>query len=82
MDFAGLILSEAVRRQCSTRAQQSSKPGRQIVTFLLLANVTLWLMDTFMTHNSIAHEVQLGFFGTLAWGIVARISLPLLVFYR
>ena len=53
-------MAEAGRRICSTRGQQYSKPGRQLITFLLFANITLWIMDTFMTtHNWITQEIQL-----------------------
>ena len=77
-----MIISEASRRACSTRSQQVAKPGRQLITFLLFANITLWILDTFMTHNWITQEMQLSFYGLLAWGIISRISLPLLIFYR
>ncbi|XP_059078966.1 proton channel OtopLc-like [Tigriopus californicus] len=78
----GLIMTEAGRRICSTRMQQYVKPGRQLITFLLFANITLWIIDTFMTHSWITQGVQLQFYGLLAWGIISRISIPLLVFYR
>eukprot|EP00095_Tigriopus_kingsejongensis_P005021 maker-scaffold139_size317827-snap-gene-2.23 protein:Tk05021 transcript:maker-scaffold139_size317827-snap-gene-2.23-mRNA-1 annotation:"hypothetical protein DAPPUDRAFT_301543" len=78
----GLIMSEAGRRICSNRMQQYVKPGRQLITFLLFANITLWILDTFMTHSWITQGVQLQFYGLLAWGIISRISLPLLIFYR
>ena len=71
-----------VSRICTTRAQQQAKPGRQIITFMLFANITLWVLDTFMTHRDITQGVQTQFFGLLAWGIISRISLPLLIFYR
>ena len=77
-----MIISEASRRVCTTRAQQQAKPGRQIITFMLFANITLWVLDTFMTHRDITQGVQTQFFGLLAWGIISRISLPLLIFYR
>ena len=79
---SGMIISEASRRICATRAQQSAKPGRQIITFMLFANITLWVLDTFMSHRDITQGVQTQFYGLLAWGIISRISLPLLIFYR
>ena len=77
-----MFIAEAGKRVCSSRYQMLFKPGRQIVTFLLFANVTLWLLDTFMSHNWMTQELQFSFYGYLAWGIVSRLSLPLLVFYR
>lgn len=82
VSFQSMIISEASRRICTTRAQQQAKPGRQIITFMLFANITLWVLDTFMTHRDITQGVQTQFFGLLAWGIISRISLPLLIFYR
>ena len=76
------IIAESGRRICATRSQQYAKPGRQLITFLLFANITLWILDTFMTHNWITQEIQLNFYGLLAWGVISRISLPLLIFYR
>ena len=80
--LSGMIISETSRRVCTTRAQQAAKPGRQIITFLLFANITLWVLDTFMSHRDITQGVQTEFYGLLAWGIISRISLPLLIFYR
>lgn len=82
VSLQGMIISEASRRICATRAQQSAKPGRQIITFMLFANITLWVLDTFMSHRDITQGVQTQFYGLLAWGIISRISLPLLIFYR
>lgn len=77
-----MIMAEAGRRICATKKQQAAKPGRQIVTFLLFANITLWILDTFMAHNGINQELQMGFYGLLAWSLISRLSLPLLVLYR
>ena len=77
-----MFIAEASRRVCSSRYQMLFKPGRQIVTFLLFVNVTMWLLDTFMTHNWLTQELHFSFYGFLAWGIVSRLSLPLLVFFR
>nr|CAH0107979.1 unnamed protein product [Daphnia galeata] len=78
----GMFIAEASKRVCTSRYQMLFKPGRQIVTFLLFANITLWLLDTFMTHNWMTQELHFSFYGFLAWGIISRLALPLLVFYR
>ena len=75
-------MAETGGRICNTRSQQAAKPGRQLITFLLFANITLWILDTFMTHNWVTQEIQLNFYGLLAWGVISRISLPLMIFYR
>ncbi|XP_023218260.1 otopetrin-2-like [Centruroides sculpturatus] len=59
-----------------------SKPGRQIVTFLVFANLVLWLMESFLTQDRLATQLQMQFYGDLPWGVLSRIALPLVVFYR
>lgn len=76
------LIGEALRRISITRHQLLTKPGRQVITFLLCCNATLWAFDSFVTQSWLSQELQLRFLGVLAWGVLSRISLPLLVFYR
>jgi len=48
----GMFIAEANKRVCTSRYQMLFKPARQIVTFLLFANITLWILDLFMPPNS------------------------------
>lgn len=82
VSLQGMLVAEASRRTCTSRYQMLTKPGRQVITFLLFANITLWILDTFMTHTRISQHFQFSFYGTLAWGIISRISVPLLILYR
>lgn len=76
------LLAEVSRRHCSTRAQVLSRPGRQIITCLLCLNAVMWVFDSLVTFSWVSQELQLNFFGVLAWGVISRMSLPLLVLYR
>ncbi|XP_076179599.1 proton channel OtopLc isoform X1 [Ptiloglossa arizonensis] len=76
------LIAEALKRSCITRFQIIAKPARQVITFLLFSNSVLWAFDTVITQNWISQELQLRFFGVLAWGVISRIGLPLLIFYR
>ena len=76
------LIAETSKRSCITRFQMIAKPGRQAVTFLLFSNAVLWAFDTVVTQNWVSQEIQLRFFGVLCWGIISRICLPLVVFYR
>ena len=78
----GMIISETSRRVCTTRAQQAAKPGRQIITFLHSSNITLWVLDTFMSHRNITQGIQTRLYELLAWGIISRISHQLLIFIK
>lgn len=35
-----------------------NKPGRQIVTFLLICNITMWILFTFESQKVVANPVQ------------------------
>ncbi|EFX62591.1 hypothetical protein DAPPUDRAFT_37346, partial [Daphnia pulex] len=50
--------------------------------FLLITNMTLWLVYTFEMQKVEANPVQLNFYGFLPWSIVQCMSLPLYIFYR
>ena len=77
-----LFISDMSRRRVNSIEQDREKPGRQSVTFLLITNLTLWLVYTFEMQKVEANPVQLNFYGFLPWAIVQRISLPLCIFYR
>ncbi|KAL0273350.1 UNVERIFIED_CONTAM: hypothetical protein PYX00_006039 [Menopon gallinae] len=76
------LISEGIRRTSLTRNQILTKPARQIITFLLFSNAVLWAFDTFVVHSWMSQELQLRFYGVLVWGVISRIGLPLLVFFR
>ncbi|XP_050430250.1 proton channel OtopLc-like isoform X2 [Adelges cooleyi] len=76
------LIAEACRRSSWSRHQLFTKPGRQVITYLLCSNMALWLFDSFITQSWMSQERQLRFMGLLSWGLLSRISLPLLVFYR
>jgi len=42
-----LFITDAQRRRISTSGQNANKPGRQVITFLLLCNMTMWVIYTF-----------------------------------
>lgn len=77
-----MFISDMTRRRVSNAEQDRTKPGRQTVTFLLISNLTLWLVYTFEMQKVEANPVQVNFYGFLPWAIVQRISLPLCIFYR
>lgn len=68
------MLDEICRRQCSSRGQMVSRPGRQIVTCLLCLNGVMWVFDSLVTFSWVAQELQLNFYGVLTWGVISRVS--------
>ena len=77
-----LYISDMTRRSVKTAEDNREKPGRQSVTFLLITNMTLWLVYTFEMQKVLANPVQLNFYGFLPWAIIQRLTIPLCIFYR
>ncbi|KFM81974.1 hypothetical protein X975_05114, partial [Stegodyphus mimosarum] len=68
---------------CSAKCKhEGSRPGRQIVTFLAFTNLVLWITESFTDHNHVSSQLQLQFFGLIPWGLISRLLLPLVMFYR
>ncbi|KAK9497805.1 hypothetical protein O3M35_003727 [Rhynocoris fuscipes] len=77
------LIQEATRRSARpTRTSLIIRPAKQILTFLFCTNISLWALDTFVTQNWIVQELQLRYIGVLGWGVISRITLPLIMFYR
>ncbi|XP_062612022.1 proton channel OtopLc-like [Saccostrea cucullata] len=66
----------------SAHPQQVNKPGREFVTFLLLCNFCMWVVNTFETIRPEHNAVQIAVYGEEAWAIFVHISIPLAIFYR
>ena len=70
-------------RFVTSEKEVEEKPGRQVVTFLLVCNLAMWMMNTLETNRADSHPIQAEFFGGhLAWPIITHISMPLAIFYR
>lgn len=77
-----LFISDVSRRRVHLPEHDRSKPGRQIVTFLLICNVTMWVIYTFEAQKVAANPVQIDFYGYLPWALVQRFTIPLCIFHR
>ncbi|KAK7074063.1 hypothetical protein SK128_007081 [Halocaridina rubra] len=77
-----IFILDASRRCCYNQDQLERKPGREMVTFLLVCNLAMWAINTFETSRADAHPTQLNFYGIWAWTIISHISMPLAIFYR
>ncbi|XP_058443302.1 proton channel OtopLc-like isoform X2 [Malaya genurostris] len=77
-----LFILNAVWRKCRGAQQNRSKPGREIVTFLLVANMAMWFINTLVKGRASFRPTHLEFFGTWAWTVITHVSMPLAIFYR
>ena len=74
--FINLILAHV------RRGEDLSHPGRQATTFLILANFSLWLVNTFELQKREATKVEAAVYGELTWLWLERVTLPLVIFFR
>ncbi|BFZ11337.1 hypothetical protein BsWGS_14377 [Bradybaena similaris] len=72
----------ALRASARDNEQLRTKPGRECVTFLLICNFALWVINTFETQRLEHNQTQVDFYGTTAWSIFSHISVPLGIYFR
>ncbi|KAK9727735.1 Otopetrin [Popillia japonica] len=77
-----LFIADVSRRRVHLPEHDRSKPGRQVVTFLLICNITMWIIYTFEMQKVEANPELIEFYGFLTWALVQRIALPLCIFHR
>ena len=61
-----------------TSGQLRRKPGRQVVSFLLVVNITLWIVNIIHTSQTSLDVTE----GVWFWSTVIKLSLPLCILYR
>ncbi|XP_055371552.1 proton channel OtopLc isoform X5 [Condylostylus longicornis] len=80
--FQTMFILDASRRQAVSPEHMRRKPGREIVTFMLVANLAMWAISTLEKSRAESHPIQLNFYGLWAWTIITHVSMPLAIFYR
>ena len=76
------MIVDGLRRCSDSRDNQTLKPGRNLVTFLLVANLTIYLWDTVEVKTSGYSKGRKSYYGDEFWTIVSHMTLPLTIFYR
>ena len=76
------LILEASRRQAGLMEHEIKKPGRSIITFLLVLNLAMWIVNTFGRKLAENHDIFQAYYTGLAWKIITHLSLPLIIFYR
>ena len=59
-----------------------AKPGRSLVTILILIDLSLWLFQTFSAKKYDMNIVQIGYYDIIFWSIISSINTPLIIFFR
>ncbi|XP_008558208.1 proton channel OtopLc [Microplitis demolitor] len=85
-DFIALIQSTSqtllVKIAWRRRSSSTRKPGKEIVTFLIVVNIALWAVNTLEKSRADVRPDHLKFFGVWAWTIITHVSMPLAIFFR
>jgi len=76
-----LLTISGLRRYPLSQHHLDEMPGRGVITFLIVANVTVWICRTALV-KAISSDTMISFYTTLPWLLLANINLPLLLFYR
>lgn len=69
-------------RRCRNLDQTRNKPGRQLITFLIIANMAMWAVNALEKNRAEFRPTHLKFYGDWAWTIITHVSMPLAIFYR
>ena len=77
-----IFILNAWWRRTKGHLQDRTKPGREIITFLLVANMAIWFINTLIKNRAGFRHSHLDFFGVWAWTIITHTSMPLAIFYR
>ena len=77
-----VVLIDGLHRQARSAEQEADKPGRSLVSFHIIVNFGLWIVNTFMLKSLHHLEIVNQFYGKGAWDILVKTFMPLAIFYR
>ncbi|XP_046653591.1 proton channel OtopLc-like [Daphnia pulicaria] len=70
-------------RRCSRSVEmQASRPGREVITFLIVCNLSMWFMETLEIKSYETNMDRIHFYGHPLWTLLSHVTLPLTLFYR
>ncbi|CAF3620637.1 unnamed protein product [Rotaria socialis] len=78
---SGFILDTLKRRPIS-KSEIRKKPGRELITALLLINLAIWMHDSLSAKKVKLNPIQNEYYNTQTWSIVQAFTSPLSIFYR
>ncbi|CAF1217232.1 unnamed protein product [Adineta steineri] len=71
----------ALRKRLN-RTSKHQYPAREIITLLIMIDLSLWFEETTTTTKHEANPFQLAFYHIIPWSIIAAIATPLQIFFR
>ncbi|CAG0922490.1 unnamed protein product [Notodromas monacha] len=80
--FQAPFVLDANKRAIHKQTLNETKPGRQLITFLLLTNLAMFAIYIVEAQKVDRLPVQLNFYGYLTWTVILKLVLPLCIFHR
>lgn len=80
--FQTPFIIDGLRRCSNENHLRYKKPGKGLVTFSLIINVTLWILKTFEIKSVDKYHSMPQYFGMFVWMVILDTCLPLMLFYR
>ncbi|KAK7503909.1 hypothetical protein BaRGS_00005032 [Batillaria attramentaria] len=77
-----IFILDGLCRRAENDTQVESKPGRAVVTFLLVCNLALWVVTLFEIRKTMVVPFHLSFYGILPWNIILHLCVPLFIYFR
>ncbi|RUS82167.1 hypothetical protein EGW08_010049 [Elysia chlorotica] len=77
-----IFILDGLSRRADNDAQVESKPGRAVVTFLLVCNLALWVVGMFEIRKTMVVPFHMQFYGILPWNIMLHLCVPLFIYFR
>ncbi|XP_064645205.1 proton channel OtopLc-like [Lineus longissimus] len=78
-----VFILDGLRRCAGTDDHMTKKPGRAVITFLLVCNLAMWTVNTFEIKKAeVVADIHVDFFRYMPWSIIMHLCLPLVIFYR
>ncbi|CAH1397844.1 unnamed protein product [Nezara viridula] len=77
------FIIDGLRRCSNAKALRTEKPGRELLMFLIVCNVTMWITETFeIKSHSNTNDPRSAYYGELIWSSITHLTFPLTMFYR
>lgn len=77
-----ILIIDCMKMYTKDKDIKKFKPGRSLLTLLILVDVSLWLSETFSVKKYEMNTIQLDYYDIVFWSIVSSISSPLGIFFR
>lgn len=76
------FIIDGMRRCSESRYLRFKKPGRELITFAIILNITYWIVATFETKSVEQYKTEIEYYGPLPYMFISHTTLPVMLFYR